>query len=255
MSKSELSETIAHAFGGWLNAEVRSSGTEVNTYLDDYSAAIRGLEGGREHKDNFYAIKHNSHVGNRIPQDLQRFEVSLEPDFPIEKIDYHSAALMFTPLMQVSGNRRVQCYIEAKDAEDYLVKRHSVPAGIDLEQVAYNRLDKWLPRSENFTNAFITPEKLSQRIGVVSRIGGRAVSEICQRAERAFDIGLEDSALAQVLKTGQIEWAGLATDCVILAAKLRKGELAAVPFWEPKSISANPPPEVIYPFSAEFNGF
>jgi hypothetical protein len=39
------------------------------------------------------------------------------------------------------------------------------------------------------------------------------------------------------MKKSQINHIQLATDCVIMAAKLRRGELEAVPFLEPRSIS------------------
>lgn len=243
------SETrIACTLADWLNAEVRSSGKEVNTYLDKYDDAIEGLQGGPGHKFNFLASKHASHVEVRLPNSWQAFNESLEKDV-YEEREYQSAYLMFTPLMQVSGTYRAQCYMEAADAGDYLRRRLLRPAGIDLRQVTARRLDKWLPEPDNFGESTITVEQLGLSLERASKIGGRVISEVCQRAERKFDFGIEGSATAQVLKSAQIEWASLTIDCITLAAKQRRGQLEAVPFLEPKSISSDPPPTVIYPLA------
>lgn len=248
MSNSQAGERIADVFADWLNKEVRSSHTEVNAYLDDYSVAVSGLR--ESQTNNFLAQKHNSHVNNRLPQALETFKMSLEPGTPAEQADNQSAWLMFTPLMQVSGTYRGQCYIEATDGFDYMARRQSRPTAIDLEKVADRRLRVWLPDSDNFGLASISVEQLERRVSVATRIGGNAIAEVCMRAEQERDFGIENSVSAQVLKSAQMEWASFATDCLILAAKLRGGELEAVPFLEPKSISSTPPPEVFYPLAA-----
>jgi len=239
---------IAGVLADWLNDEVRSSGIEANAYLDDYDKAVEGLKNGPGHKFNYLASKHASHVEVRLPSAWQAFNESLEKDI-YEEREYQSAYLMFTPLMQVSGTYRAQCYMEAADVGDYMRRRLLRPAGVDLWQVAARRLDKWLPEPDNFGDSTITVEQLGLSLERASKIGGRVVSEVCQRAERNFDFGIEGSATARVLKSAQIEWASLAIDCITLAAKQRAGQLEAVPFLEPKSISADPPPKVIYPLA------
>jgi hypothetical protein len=245
------SEAIAGTFDSWLNAEVRSSGVD-NTYLDEYKTAIEGLLGGLNHKNNFLPLKHESHVNVRLPQAWQTFNMSLEDGIDSEEVDNQSAGLLFTPLMQVSGTYRGQCYLESNSGEDYLAKRHARPHGIDMEEVVAHRLNLWMPGTDKFEGAGITVDKLGKRLSRVRKIGTKAIVEACQRAERGNDVGIKESATVQVLKTAQIEWAAFATDCVVLAAKLRAGELEAVPFLQPKSISAKPPPKVVYPLDAAF---
>lgn len=250
MAKGNSSETIASAFNDWLEAEVRSSGVEVNTYLDEYNQAIRGLRGGWDHPDNFTVHKHESHVDVRLPQAWETFIMSLEPDMAQEDKDYQSAWLLFTPLMQVSGSWRNQCYVQASDASDYLVRRHSQANGIDTEAVVATRLKVWLPSPDNFADANLTVDELGRQLKNTSVTGRKALERVVERTVLGYDFGEEESVSTHNMQVAQEAWTAFSTDCVILAAKLRKGELAAVPFLEPKSISATPPPKVIYPLAA-----
>lgn len=247
VEKAEASEAISDVFNDWLNTEVRSS---AGDYLDDYTAAVRGLKGGINHKDNFLALKHESHVHNRLPQAWETFVISLEPNNPEEQREYMSAWLMFTPLMQVSGTFRTQCYLEAQNAEDYLVRRQARPSGINMQNTVAERLKVWLPNPDNFADASLTVEELGRQLKIVSEVGEKAVKRVCARAVIGYDLKQEGSRSAREMVTAQYNWASFAANCVVLAAKLRRGDLAAVPFLEPKSISATPPPQVIYPLAA-----
>ena len=254
MKSGYSSGVIAEVLDGWLNAEVRSSGVD-NTYLDDYKTAIEGLKGGYGHPKNFTAGKHESHVHIRLPQAWETFVMTLEPDTPEESRDYQSAWLLFTPLMQVSGTYRNQCYMEASNANDYLTRRMSRPTALDMRQVVSDRLRVWLPEPDNFADATITTEVLGRQLKLVSEAGSKAVKIVCARAAMKYDFGSEHSRSALAMIGAQSEWASFATDCVVLAAKIRNGELAKVPFLEPKSISADPPPAVKYPLRPDFHGW
>ena len=67
------------------------------------------------------------------------------------------------------------------------------------------------------------------------------------RLEAELAVGQEDSPSIQEVLKAQREWIIFATECVTLAAKIRRGELARVPFLEAKSISADP--KVTYPLA------
>ena len=244
------SARIAGVFDNWLHDEVRSSHTEVNSYLDEYDTAIKGLKGGWANPQNFTARKHESHVHIRLPQAWKTYNMTLQPDTPHNQREYQSAWLMFTPLMQISGTYRNQCYMEATDAEDYLRRRMSRPSALDMRKTVDDRLRIWLPEENNFKEAKINLEDLGRELQVASELGTRAVKRVCARAAIGYDFGQEGSRSAHEMIEAQHAWASFATDCVVFAAKLRGGKLETVPFLEPKSISATPPPEVIYPLAA-----
>lgn len=248
-------EKIAGTFDGWLNAEVRSSGVGVNEYLDEYTTAVRGLRGGYNHPDNFTARKNESHLGIRMPQAWATYQLTQGEDVDPKIRDNQSGFLMFTPLMQVSGTFRTQCYLEASSPEDYLVRRHNRPHGIDMEHIVSERLAKWLPESDSFTEAGIDIPQLGRQIEIVAALGRKSIEAMCEQTGQNLDLEEEETISTRHMQVAQREWAGLATDCLILAAKIRRGELEAVPFWEPKSISSTPPPEVIYPLDSNFSGF
>lgn len=250
MVSEHSSEAISQVFDDWLSAEVRSSAVEVNSYLDEYKTAIKGLKGGYGHEHNFLARKHEGHVHVRLPQAWETFTMSLEPGASEAEKEYQSAWLLFTPLMQVSGTYRAQCWFEASDGNDYLDRRQSRPSGIDMQKTVADRLKVWLSNSDNFAGANITTEDLHRQLKLVSKAGETSVKRVCARAVLGFDFGERDSRSSREMVAAQYNWASFATDCLILAAKMRKGELAAVPFLEPKSISSDPPPEVIYPLAA-----
>jgi hypothetical protein len=51
------------------------------------------------------------------------------------------------------------------------------------------------------------------------------------------DLGQPGSRSAQEMMDAQRQWLDFTIDSIVLAAKLKRGDLGAVPFWEPISIT------------------
>jgi hypothetical protein len=258
----EAGETIAQTFENWLRAEVISSGIERNTVLDDYERALPGLKRGYDDPENYVAAKHEAHVFTRMPIWWEAF-VTTPPEHP--KYDEMAAQISFNALMQVSGTYRDQCYLQATDPEidpdDYINRRQSRPIGVNnLPAVVNARLathflaNDW-DKEADFATASIDISELDRTRQKAIRIGDEAVKTMCARVAEGKDLHQEESESVREMLDAQYNWLTLAIDCVTLAAKIRRGDLAAVPFLEPKSISADPPPQVIYPLAPKFAGF
>lgn len=242
LSQEIAGRTISGAFFGWLKGEVISSDVEVNTYLADFDEAQRRLCLGYDNDYNWTASKDKSHL-DRLPKWWEAYA-----EDPTN--DYQSARVLFASLMFVPGAYRNQCYIQAQNAAQY-GQRRSKAIGINLQRTIIDHLATVLPRSGNFSHADINLELLNtRRIKVATGVGETATKSMIDRLEAGLDLGQEKSPAVETMLDAQREWIAFATDCVALAAKIRRGELAKVPFLEPKSISADPPPKVIYPLAA-----
>jgi hypothetical protein len=246
MSTKPASEVVSEALYGWLDAEVKSSGQDLNSYLDDHTHAIDGLKSGWEHPDNSTAQKFISHM-DRFPIWWEAF--AYNPDD-----DYQAARIMFNGLMQVSGTFRDQCYLQASNNDNYLNSRADA-VGVNIYRLVEERLKTLLPSPGDFTNADIDIEKLNEQRTKISDIGEFAIRRICIRANMGYDLEEEDSISVKYMELAQRRWLEFAVDCVAMYAKTRSGNLSAVPFLEPKSISAKPAPKVIYPLDSSFEGF
>lgn len=219
---------ISSTFYDWLKAEVDSSGIERNKILDNYDGAVEGLRGGWNHPKNFIARKVESHLA-RLPLWFEAF--SLDPSD-----DYQAARLVLAGLMQVSGSYRSQCYVEAQSKEDYLHRRKKA-VGYEISQTIHEHLRTHLPSTGNFAKADISLDSLNEDRIEVERVGLQAVRALCARTQYGYDLGQEGSRSAREMLDAQHHWLNFATGCLTLVAKERDGNLAAVPFLEPRSIT------------------
>ncbi|MBX4197252.1 hypothetical protein KW801_01700 [Candidatus Saccharibacteria bacterium] len=225
------SERIAAATYEWLKAEINNSAEDRNSYLDNFDLMRSKLCLGYEDDDNWSAKKDRDHIG-RLPILYEGFVAGIgTPD-----ADITAARMLLAPLMFLSGNYRVQSYIQAKDQQSYLSRRGKV-IDIDLEGAIYSRLADILPNDGDFTKAWITVEGLNRRMEIAAHIGQTAMREVHGRLQDGLDFGQPHSFSVHKLKDSQYSWAGFAADVASLAAKLRDGELDAVPYPEPKSIT------------------
>jgi len=235
---SSQAEQIADVFEDWLKAEVVTSGEGINSFLDaptdEKLADIRSRMGKpTAEAGNWVLAKYESHTG--------RIESNFWPAFEATPLDHPQldrsiAQLKFEPLMQISGTYRRQCYLEAASGADYMLRREN-GVGIDLEKVIFEQLQKYAPAGR-LDEATISMQGLKRSLD--NAILGDSInirSIIAHAAKGVNFMGIEDSLPARGAKKAQINWAQAATDCVIMASKLRKGELGAVPFWEPISIT------------------
>jgi hypothetical protein len=239
----EAGETIAQTFEDWLRAEDISSGIDRNTVLDDYERDLPGLKRGYD----------------------DRWEAFMTTPPEHSKYDEMTAQISFYALKRVSGTYRDQCYLQAADPEidpdDYINRRQSraigvnnLPAVVNARLATHFLANDW-DKEADFATASIDISELDRTRQKAIRIGDEAVKTMCARVAEGKDLHQEESESVREMLDAQYNWLTLAIDCVTLAAKIRRGDLAAVPFLEPKSISADPPPQVIYPLAPKFAGF
>jgi hypothetical protein len=230
----DAAANISSVVYDWLEAEVRTSSkpADVNAVLDDYTKAIAGLRGGFDHPYNFVWNKLNSHISR-----LEGWVSDLGTETSPKDIDFDKFAVKVTfgGLMQVSGSYRGQCYVEARGVEDYLERRARV-INVNLTEVVMNTLTRRLPENGQFAEASIDLEELDHRRETVSNLGERAVKVMCNRVVMGQDLGQPGSRSAQEMMDAQRLWLDLTVDSIVLTAKLKSGDLGAVPFWEPISI-------------------
>jgi hypothetical protein len=232
-------ERVAGVVHDWLVAEVESSSGDRNQYLDDFSKWQQQIRLGYDDDRNWTSNKNRAHL-DRLPIWWQAYELD-----PLH--DEASAKITFAGLIFISGAYRNQSYFQAQDADDYQARRaHGV--GIDLESAVSTRLNTHLPRTGSFKTANITLETLDERRKQAAVIGEQTIKTVCARAYYGYDLGQENSRSVNEMKQDQYAWATFVTDAVTLAAKLRGGDLDAVPFLHPVNISDNP--GVIYPFAS-----
>ncbi|MGH7157168.1 MAG: hypothetical protein ACREGG_03610 [Candidatus Saccharimonadales bacterium] len=232
--QEDTTANISTSIYDWLETEVMTSSRQgdVNEVLNDYTQAIQGLRGGFDHPKNFAWNKLNSHI-SRLEGWLRDYsEVSPED----KDFDTFASRITFGGLMQISGSYRDQCYIEAKSAEEYLERRQRV-TGINLTNAIRNRLSDRLGDSVDFANVQIDIEELSRSFRKVSDLGTRAVKAMCSRAVIGYDFGQPDSRSAREMMVAQSHWLDYTVDSILVTAKLKQGDLGAVPFWEPISIT------------------
>lgn len=231
-------EVVSDAISDWLIAEVVSSGGDRNQYLDDYTQWRKQIKLGYDDPLNWTGAKNRAHL-DRLPIWWEGYELDPSNDFACARISF--ASLMF-----VSGAYRNQSHFQAQNADDYQARR-ALGIGIDLESAVSTRLHTHLPTTGNFANAKITMEALGERRKQSEKIGELTVKAICAHAAIGSDVGARDSRSVNEMKQDQYAWVTFLTDCITLAAKQRKGELASVPFLHPINISDNP--GVMYPFA------
>jgi hypothetical protein len=233
-SAKRACEAITQATYDWLEAEVAtsSSPTDVNIVLNDYNAAIRGLRGGFEHDENFTWKKHQGHM-DRLVLDYALFS-STSPDD--KNFDRLAGKVMFDGLMEISGTYRNQCYTEAVGSHDYLNRRRKV-IGIGIATCVHNRLTDLIPVNGDFTDARISTSGLGLQMEKTIEMGEETIKKLCSRVALGLDLGESGSRSAEKMIEAQYGWLKFTLDSLILVTKLKGGNLQAVPFLEPRSIT------------------
>lgn len=241
---------LTRAFSDWLDGEVISSGEGVNAVLNNYDLATEGIRGGAEHPNNFAAQKSAGHL-NRLPIWWTGFA---ETPLDDKDYDYVTARIGFAALMEVSGGWRIQCYLKSKTATEYLRRRNAKPAGIPIQKAVTDRLWQLLPDSGNFAEADLSFRDLHEQTKKVANLSELAIKTMCHEAQdfaQQTRVRYKNVPIQQMLGN-QYNWLTLAVDSVVLAAKDRGGDLAAVPFLEPRSISEESG-KTHYPLAAPVN--
>jgi hypothetical protein len=246
--KTQSSELIAQVLDDWLKAEVVTSGESRNKYLDAADGITESNPERAQKKfdtmrqelflpyfddRNWNAQKDKSHQQQRVPTWVDFFELTHTEKDPKE--DFFAAQAMFAPLMTTSGAYRVQCYLESDTPGSYIDLR-SKGIGVDIECAVSSRLNERLAVI-NFSAAEISFAGLRQSYLDAYSAITRHIKRINERTAEGMNKKKATAETISDMKISQVDHIQLVTDCVIMAAKLRKGELEAVPFLEPVSIS------------------
>lgn len=243
-------EQLAAVCEDWLRAEVITSGEGNNRVLDvatDDDLELKRAQISHPYGDdrNLVYKKHSDHENRLWANYWPAFESAVvgEPD-----ADLTSATVTFAAQMEQSGGYRRQCYLEAQSAQDYNARR-LLGTGIDIEAVAYEQLARFTPDGR-LNRAAISADDLRHSLEDAITADVTNIKNVVAHAMRDIKImGVENSLPAQGTKKAQISWARAVTNSIILAAKMRKGELEAVPFREPVSITYQSG-DVHYPLAA-----
>jgi|SRR3989344_3783001 len=227
----DSAEKISQSFYDWLKAEVVTSGESRNRYLDNFDEVRRRMALPYDDDDNWNSQKDKSHQ-QRLPGWLQTYELSSAGD---SEAEFCSARVLFAPLMSISGAYRSECYLKAQDQEEY-IKLRSQAIGVDLEQTAFYHLRENMPDG-NFSKAELSIEALKNRFYQTYSKGEARIREMNDGLLIGYGIGESNSKSVQEMHRTQYDHTRLAIDCLIMAAKLRKGDVKAAPFLEPVSIS------------------
>jgi hypothetical protein len=221
---------IGTAIEAWLFEEAISSGEDHNEYLDNLAVQRENLVRAADDNANHSSAKHRSH------HDRQRTwgtDLIADPND-----EYLAARQVFNPLMQMSGIFRRICYLQAVDQSDYeRLRKTPNSTGIDTRAAVASRL-LLRSMSNHGTEATLTvPGAISIHAETLAAFEGslRDLHNIAKRASR--DFGKVKSPSVSRLQAAQKVWCGVVTDSILMAAGYREGDLASVPFLEPKSIT------------------
>jgi hypothetical protein len=253
MNVERQAVAVSNAFYDWLAAEVVTSGEGRNKYLDAkvektedakkrFSDLRRRIALPYDNEENWNAQKDKGHR-NRWPFWLEAAEITSDGD---SQADFASARLLFAPLMTISGAYRMQSYLESDDPEEYLARRSEV-IGVDMEDVVASQISERVPGLE-FSAAQISFDSLKKRFDYAYGQNEVAIRAMAARLGSGTDDINGESLSVRSMMRSQIDYLKLATDCVLLAAKLRHGKPGMVPFLEPVSIS-DQSGEVYYPLA------
>lgn len=168
--------------------------------------------------------------------------------------DYFVGRAIFTPLIEVSGSYRKQCFFEASDSEDYFNRRtNQGPTSIHIPEVVSNEFTSSQIAS---IDAMSEDERLDYIIERSAKDFGRGLALHQCIHDWAIDhpsqkgqIAAENDEPVLAMQEAQRIYVGLAAGHVLVAASLRDYDLTKVPILEPKSITdASSTP--LYPIAA-----
>jgi hypothetical protein len=227
---------IARTLEDWLQEEIENSMIGRNAVLDDWSQFKRDLQLPFEDSRNQSAGKARSHYDR-----LSTWTLTAEQYPDLLQDDYYIARQMFCAQMSISGAFRKQCFLEARNAEEYIHKRKNCgPAGINIEESVTARLN-----DHQTGNAFLrgpfknTPE--AQLIEKTLRTNDTSL-EISKYAHSSImsNPNSKDAVVIPLLRHAQDIWSNLTVDYIVYLSKQKNGHFGDIPMLQPKSISENP---------------
>ncbi len=242
-------ETVAAGIEYWLMKEVGSSVVGRNKVLDDFQDWHHSLLLDYDDPGNVNARKNKNHYSQLI--NWTNGLVEYYDDFRPDQIDYALARQMFRAQMYLSGLFRVSCFMKATDQEDYYQRRLEITRSsidvdpkIEISRSLYRLYDYIPDEAAIFPPALTLPE-LTSRTLKLNDEQQAYVREL--HISGRNDIGQEESSTLDAIANMENKWIGHLVDYISFIASERGGQLSAVPFLEPKSISEDPQP--YYPFA------
>lgn len=241
--------TIAPVLQDWLVTEARTSTRDVNAYLMELKRFDEDLKLTYDDSRNLTAGKSKGHLERPTGVWWQGFVTNPSDDFL-------SAKQTFASQMLLSGARRNQIMLEARNQKEYGNRWLSDEIGIDLTGVVADRIaerfDVKKVKSIDFEDTTLALDGINGLLWTAEWSVNRARYAFEQLYQYGrYDIVNPDSMCAKLQRGMQEVWAGLATDHIIYAASLRGGDLSRVPFLQPISITKQPEDPVYYPFAGE----
>lgn len=239
-------ERVADVLQQWLADEIVNSDGGRNAYLSEYQDRRNDLFKPFDDQTNNQAQKAKSHY-SRFIQWVRPYK-----EFDFRSDDWFAARLTFASMMNVSGSYRKQCFFESSDEADYLQRRYERPVAIDVHSIIANELS---PDSLQVVSEMDEDERLDHIIERSLRVNDESLhlhssvhSWAMKHRKDSGSIATAEDEPVAAMKQAQTLWAGLAAAHIVVAASFRDGDLARVPFLEPKSITDVT--EVNYPFAA-----
>ncbi|HSW37613.1 MAG TPA: hypothetical protein VLG37_04580 [Candidatus Saccharimonadales bacterium] len=241
-----IGAAIANALEEWLVAEAEGSSepTSRNAFLNDFDMMGTAITLPYNHTDNINGQKALNHYG-RLKSCTNHLKELLETATPEQKDDL-IARQIFCTQMFLSGAYRTQCFMRAKNAEEY-VEARKAGIGINLRLCVEDYL-AWGFNGSVEPDLRVKTIHLGDLVAMTYKThdNGLETLELLHTFGRYYR-GVSDSPIVEALKAMQGDWVRLAVGYIIFAAQERGGDLARVPFWEAKSISDVP--KIYYPFA------
>jgi hypothetical protein len=221
-------ERISNGIGSWVRRELTISLSSRNSYLDDLAEMRKRMALEAEDPGNFVFNKFYSHMGRQTLWGQAMVESPGD--------DFLMARHIFNALMQLSGVAKKITYFTSSNQRDYFDRKTSDNfVGVDLKPVVAATLAEDSP----------TPEALQ---GVtMNEFEITANSLLFLRTRIPDDFDKEESPAVNELAKTQFAWVRVVTLGIMVAANHREGNLSAIPFLEPKSITDEP--QVYFPFA------
>lgn len=217
------SESIAGATKFWLSEEIKSSMSGSNAYLDNMETFI--ADGHAKVINHFGRLELWTELFAKYPTDNQAITRQL-----------------FGVQTGLSGAFRTQCYISAKETEDYTNKRTARPLGVNIEEIVHNRLIERfssLPNNDDLILPTITAGELVTQTKEVNRFRLETLSAL--HDDPRHKQGLRVLFYHMRLSRLQQRWLELGVDYTLHAAFVNGGTLDKIEFLEPLPITKAQP--------------
>lgn len=220
---------IAAFFREWLQAEIIDSDVGRNRVLSEFDRHIDKFFMDFDASDNQASRKTRSH--NRRMTGL----LELYKDRSFRGYDEVIAKMGHHGLMMVSGAFRTESYLMARSADEYMGYRHTHgPAGVDITGAVREGVMNISGEGDAALDAVLAMAEDANGHNLAVH---RSVWEwVHDQDSQSLPLAALDSPPVVAMQEVQRGWLGVVAAHTVVAAELR-GDLARVPFYEPRSIT------------------